>query len=607
MSGPSPIGNSGFPVQNAGMPMPESPNRVLSAIQRIAGIILCGVGLAGVFLGTISFTASPNPMALAVIIASVALVALGVYLLCKSYQNNQKPNRTNPESNAISSQPIQPTDGQHVKDSVSSHVPTCTFQAEMKIADETPKIKAVPPSPPTIKPFPQTPPTIKSLPPALPATKKVSESLPATKPLLPSFTSVYCSIPVEGVQKVQEEEKEKKEERDQSLSVSTVSTISGTRAQRVQEEEKERKEEDEQALIFESFFDMTKPREKPSGRISPTIFASEAEPPSNVLVLKDIRGKLEDYLSEYCPNQTYRETETLILFGASLLEKINSIPIGSEKWNMLMSSYANAEDLQKATAGIIWYFMALAIRDDDGFSEGTFRVRDPEQKLYTFLNREGIAYWRPCSHELHLKDNNTRGIDVHLNKGGLPAEMAHVLIKPETLFMNGENWLMLKPEPHGLGGLIDGMMHMCLWGVSFAVRLFSPDSNQGANKRKERIPVSLVRTFRKTISGLPGAEEAIAKAGNEKGYGFGIQAMHAFITKVKSSEVPAERVKDLADFYEVLQKYKHPERRIGEEYVVMETPQVVTIVIESPQAAVHEPMLDRGFLAPPSMLVEVQA
>lgn len=598
MSGPSPIGNSGFPVQNAGMPMPESPNRVLSAIQRIAGIILCGAGLAGVFLGGVSYTASLNPIALAVIIASVALVALGVFLLCKSYQNNQKPNRTLPESNAIPSQPIQPTDGQHVKASVTSNVPTCTFQAEMKIADETPKIKAVPPS---IKPLPQTPLTIKSLPPAL----------PVTKPLLPSFTSVFCSIPEdgvlkEGVQKVQEEEKEKKEERDQSLSVRAISTISGTRTQRVQEDEKERKEEDEQALIFESFFDMTRPREKPSGRISPTIFVKEAEQPSNVLVLKDIRGKLEDYLSEYCPNQTYRETETLILFGASLLEKINSIPIGSEKWNMLMSTYANAEDLQKATAGIIWYFMALAIRDDDGFSEGTFRVRDTEQKLYTFLNREGIAYWRPCSHELHLKDNNTRGIDVHLNKGGLPAEMAHVLIKPETLFMDGENWLMLKPEPHGLGGLIDGMMHMCLWGVSFAVRLFSPDNNQGANKRKERIPLSLVRTFRKTISGLPGAEEAIAKAGNEKGYGFGIQAMHAFITNVKTSEVPAERVKDLADFYELLQKYKHPERRIGEEYVIMETPEVVSIVIESPQAAVHEPMLDRGFLAPNS-LVEIQA
>lgn len=250
------------------------------------------------------------------------------------------------------------------------------------------------------------------------------------------------------------------------------------------------------------------------------------------------------------------------MLGSSLIDAIDRSPAGSDILN------ANDDDFQKAVAGIVWYFMALAIREDEGFAEGSFRVSDPDQKLYAFLNRQGMAYWRPCSHETHLDDNDTRGIDVN----DLPAEMGHVLFKPETLFANGEKWLMLKPEPHGFSGVTDGLMHMGLWGVSIAVRWIFPGSNQGEAKRKERIPEHLIMAFRQSVSGLPGADEAVEKAGNELGFGFGIQAMHAYIMQVKEGGVPEGRVVSLNDFHAVLQKYKHPECRIGEEFIIRDKP-----------------------------------
>lgn len=177
--------------------------------------------------------------------------------------------------------------------------------------------------------------------------------------------------------------------------------------------------------------------------------------------------------------------------------------------------------------GIIWYFMSLAIKRNQGFAEGAFICRDPHKRLAAYFRMIGVP--RISSHlKRHSSPGCTGGIDLVASNRVPPLPYGHrhvlfIVIEGNRL---RDSCLFLKPERHGVASLGDKFFHAVSWTRSMIFRCFGLNTNNNsAPTRKERIPAQLVQGFAGVVTNDPDGAAVLAEVGVHDA-GEGIAGMH---------------------------------------------------------------------------------
>lgn len=182
-------------------------------------------------------------------------------------------------------------------------------------------------------------------------------------------------------------------------------------------------------------------------------------------------------ISQYYGNtKTIEEKEEIyinILKGAAIYFKLENNSIDLDQ--RISQIISNENDIKN----LIWFFYALAINKNQGFSEGTFLIEDPNFGLYDYLSKFGLY-----RHSSHFKEtaSTQKGTDIE----GLPADKRTLLFGKVIKENQDKDLTFIKPENFGVQKYYDIMMH----GYEFVVaqarkRIGSDDWDEW---RKERVP-----------------------------------------------------------------------------------------------------------------------
>jgi hypothetical protein len=242
---------------------------------------------------------------------------------------------------------------------------------------------------------------------------------------------------------------------------------------------------------------------------------------------------------------------------------------------------------------IMWHLHDLGIQANQELKRGSYKIVDPDGKLYQFLmgytryatgrkhpeyliGANDFAYrrdpkWYLSSHYTHSSfDSEQYGIDMRLWGGHptldiLPNQSSHLLFGQVTI--DGEKYTFLKPEQIGLGHPLEYLEH--------ASHLFFNSHKEGDNIRRESvIPTDIEKAFeayRATTRGL------------KKPHPYTISNMTKIILENDNS-LPSQQ-NAIREFALCLQKhdYEHDAQyRTGKEVIINLTPLKKDEKVKSP-------------------------
>lgn len=150
-----------------------------------------------------------------------------------------------------------------------------------------------------------------------------------------------------------------------------------------------------------------------------------------------------------------REEDIIIALNGALVNHA----ILSDNSELLKVITADQEAYSESIRYLLWYYFALATIKGQSFTEGTFVVEDPDQRILAFLQNEFNSYGRISTHfgdvtkAIGQKENkaNQKGLDL---KRSLPENKSTLLFgKVDDAFT------FIKPENHGLVNWSDIFFH----------------------------------------------------------------------------------------------------------------------------------------------------
>lgn len=204
--------------------------------------------------------------------------------------------------------------------------------------------------------------------------------------------------------------------------------------------------------------------------------------------------KVTSYIKENCQNVSH----------SNVLEFLN-------KFNEFLEYYKNDrldtiphEKRGEYFVSFMWGLMAIAIEKNEGFTEGTFIFKDPQQKILNFF--KPIAYCRYSSHfKKRILDEHTHFLHNSFAIDDLRFPSNHrtgVFASIETL--TGEDYTYVKPESYAanLMAPIDYILHAGSYLLSrprvWGLPLFR-DLTKEANYREEDTPRPLLEKFQEVM------------------------------------------------------------------------------------------------------------
>ncbi len=236
-----------------------------------------------------------------------------------------------------------------------------------------------------------------------------------------------------------------------------------------------------------------------------------------------------------------------------------------------------------AIVSVMWHIHDLAIQAKQELNRGSYKIVDPDEKLFQFLmgyarfatgkeqpefllGANDFAYkrdpqWYLSSHYTHPSFQSCQyGIDMRLWGGHptldiLPNESSHMLFG--QVLINGTKHLFLKTEQIGLGHPLEYLEH--------GSHLFFSKDKAGAKYRREStIPLDLNKAFEEYLAASPGLKKPTP---------YTISKMYEMITKnVNSSSAQQKAIREFAHCLEKHSYEIDASIRTGQEVILDFTP-----------------------------------
>lgn len=276
--------------------------------------------------------------------------------------------------------------------------------------------------------------------------------------------------------------------------------------------------------------------------------------PCNIPVPEDFRS----YVKKHCPGHSPEQAWRLAQLGKQLEADIQGLgPV------TLKLKYP-PKIRKKYLAAFLWHLMHKAIEKGQGFSSGTFLLKDPNYKICQFFRDTSKVYTRLSTHfqeriipSKFVNDSGKRekgklqyGIDITQTNSGLPADKNTILFAPVKV-PDGSHYTFFKPEDHG------AKLGTVAWFFHFMdlLKSYWPFKSE-ENVQREKTSPEIVATFEKLCAQI----NRPAKLG-----GYGIAAMISHLLPY-SKDNPA-----IQSFITKLQdRYDHLPLRKGDEVILAE-------------------------------------
>lgn len=220
---------------------------------------------------------------------------------------------------------------------------------------------------------------------------------------------------------------------------------------------------------------------------------------------KELKTRLDAYCKFESPGLTREKADELIKQGKKLCTQV----LTSTESVTLSQAPAQA---QEQIAALTWYFMRLAITKEQGFDEGTFVIKDPDQKLYNFLKsapqsligERYSSHFRGRSTAEHFLGSIHQGIDI--TNALMPGGKRTIDFDMVRCFNSDKKVLYFKPENYGTflttGWGLDTAAHGYEFLQAQYVKRFVPDGDDQSSMQKERVPTELTKGFASLVKQL---------------------------------------------------------------------------------------------------------
>lgn len=262
------------------------------------------------------------------------------------------------------------------------------------------------------------------------------------------------------------------------------------------------------------------------------------------------------------------------------------LTVGKEKWSTI-AARLSPDEIRDHSANVLWYLTYLAAKKNQVFHEGAYVLVGKKDKnqdnpaINDFVNGlfscQKVSYDRISTHLPKRSTQSHRGLDV---PGTLPGHFETILYA--SIDENSDYpKLYVKPEPHGLGGLFNFIMHakdtVRSYGRKLLPVVFGSDQDGGA--RKERIPPKLLTRFNtllsllpKQVEGSPSDYNQIKSESGKRAKIYGISEMYSVAqTLAADQHLSADVRGQMAAFVKQLtDNYDHLEHRTGDEVIFLE-------------------------------------
>lgn len=253
---------------------------------------------------------------------------------------------------------------------------------------------------------------------------------------------------------------------------------------------------------------------------------------------------------------------------------------GKEGWSKI-SENLSEKDLRDHSVNILWYLAYFAAKKNQLFHEGAYVLvgeKPGEQasivldSIKRLFGSKGISHDRISTHLPERSKQAHQGLDVP--ERTLPGNFGTILYATIDESADQSRKLFIKPEPHGVGGIWDFVLHAKDTVRSYGRKvwilqpIFGTDQDGGA--RKERVPPKLLHQFSTLLSQLPAPNDASEITKRAKIYG--ISEMYRVARQFASDPQLSQNAQSQMNAFvqELQKKYDHLQHRTGEEVVVLE-------------------------------------
>lgn len=276
--------------------------------------------------------------------------------------------------------------------------------------------------------------------------------------------------------------------------------------------------------------------------------------------------QLEEHCNTYAKDNNLNNLELLA-------NTKRSIEKGAEyAYQILTGQFSipeNENELIPIVKDLIWYFYSEHLGQTDngiGFEEGTFIVPKEFKPIF-----EKAGYNRISSHAKHLNPGQNKGIDC----SDLPQGKRHVLLVPFSEQSALRDYLLIKPENHGVSGITNIAGHA--WEFLLAqTRKTSigkamgmmPDDAQGFCK--ERIPQDVIKQYNELLQICGKQNSKYYQEAAKEGIFTIYQRVKTLLNseEIKEQGKPEDR-KKISEFLESLETtYDNLDMRIGKEVIL---------------------------------------
>lgn len=244
---------------------------------------------------------------------------------------------------------------------------------------------------------------------------------------------------------------------------------------------------------------------------------------------------------------------------------------GSQLWQRIQSADPNLTPAaEHDLLHLTWYLMSKAIEKNEAFREGTFLIRDPNERLFKFLQQatgygNAPAYRRPSTHYQGRSESSHYGLDVFLPE--MPCGKRTLLFAMVTN-LSGKKALFLKPENYSarisLDTIGDAGWHAVEVVQAQLNKRIYPGSDDEPDMRKERVPVEILKAFSRILENTNDNDIETNEIMKQAKL-YGIAYMISFVDQMprNSTVVPFyER------FFALVVKYDFPGLRTGREVIL---------------------------------------
>jgi len=257
---------------------------------------------------------------------------------------------------------------------------------------------------------------------------------------------------------------------------------------------------------------------------------------------------------------------------------------GREIFESIVAGTNNQAASEEEVSLLIWFLMDRASHKQMNFSEGTFTIDDPEEKLWKYLTT--VGYSRTLSsHLTQLPRGGIHGIDIFPENCAfaLPILNKKHLLVHAYRDINGQPRILIKPEGRGVAYVSDAIHHSWDMVYNMGERLLT-GRPQRTGERKERVDKSLVKKALHLIKSLKALDPTLNAPAEAELNAWGIQAIEPFLRSTSSWIATMERDSYLATdeqvtiesqaiaahralWEEIASQGDHPESRFGAEVV----------------------------------------